>query len=435
MAYNLIILAVIAWFTLFLVLGQNVATVLFGAGFLGIVLLLGPGVLNGLVGQDIFYGASTYSLSIIPLYLLMAQLLMRGGVIQDLFLVGYRMSGRRRFPLGAATLVVGGMLGAVSGSGAAAAATLATIAGPELEKLGYTKRFSIGLSAVAGSLSAVIPPSIIIIIYGSLTLIPVGQLFIGAFGPGILCMLVYIVCLRFFGEVTPGAVDGAAAPEGAAEDERGSLPAFIFVFALMFVIFGSIYGGVATAAEAGAVGAFTAMVGMGLMRRIGVRDVIVSLGDSAKITAMIMAIVLGAQIFGRFLSFSRLPRELLDLAQPMMAYPSVLIALILVLFFICGLFLESAAIMVLLVPVLMPMMIQLNVDMLWFGVMASFVISMGLLTPPVGLSVYAAASAAKVPVGQPFRSAFLFALIASVVVSTVMIFFPEIVTWLPSKMK
>lgn len=433
MSYEFIIGAVAIWFTVFLLLGQNVASVLFGAGFVGVLLLVGPGVLDGLVGQDIFYGASNYSLAIIPLYLLMAQLLMRGGVIQDLFVVGYRLSGRRRFPLGAATIVVGGLLGAVSGSGAAAAATLATIAGPELEKVGYTRRFSIGLSAVAGSLSAIIPPSIIIIIYGSLTLIPIGQMFIGSIGPGLLCMLTYVICLRLFGEVTPGAVDGAPAEDEAME-ERGSLPAFIFVFVLMFVIFGSIYGGVATAAEAGAVGAFAALIGMAVMGRITVQDMFDSLGNSAKITAMIMAIVLGAQVFGRFLSFSRLPRVLLEVAQPLIDYPSVLIAMILLVFFICGLFLESAAIMVLLIPVLMPILEQLGVDLLWFGVMASFVISMGLLTPPVGLSVYAAATAARYPVEQIFRPAFVFAITAAFFVTLAMVLVPGIVTWLPSQM-
>ena len=131
---------VIAWFAIFLTLGQNVATVLFGAGIVGIALYIGTGPLGGIIGPDTFYTASIYSLSIVPLYLLMAQMLLRGGIINDLFQVGHRMSGYRRFPLGVATIVTGSLLGAVSGSGAASSASLAAVASPELEKLGYTPR-------------------------------------------------------------------------------------------------------------------------------------------------------------------------------------------------------------------------------------------------------------------------------------------------------
>ncbi|MGO4841261.1 TRAP transporter large permease subunit, partial [Rhizobiaceae sp. 2RAB30] len=132
---------------------------------------------------------------------------------------------------------------AVSGSGTASAAALATLAGPELERVGYTRRFSVGLAAISGSLSVIIPPSLLIMIYGSLTSIPIGHLFMGSVGPGLLCIIVYIVCLRIFGEVRPGAVDGVRGDE--PDDPamlRRSFSAFFFVIALMLVVFGGIYG-------------------------------------------------------------------------------------------------------------------------------------------------------------------------------------------------
>lgn len=433
MSQEFVIWIVAAWFIGFLALGQAVATCLLGSGIVGILLWTGPGVLKGIIGQDIFYTASTYSLSIIPLYLLMAQMLVRGGVIVDLFRVGHRLAGYRRYPLGIATIITGGLLGAVSGSGSASAAALAALASPELERVGYTRRFSIGLAAIAGSLSAIIPPSLVIIIYGSITSMPIGHLFIGSIGPGVLCIIVYVICLKLFGETRPGVVDGIA--DDTVEDPkmaRRSMAAFVFVTVLMLVVFGGIYGGIVTVGEAGAVGAFTALVGMIVMRRVGPRDIADALADSVKVTAMLMMLVIGAQIFARFLSFSRVPRELLALAEPLLGQPSVLIAILMLVIFTAGMFLESAAVIVLLVPIIMPMLEAAKIDLIWFGVMASFMISIGLLTPPVGLSAYAAATAARYPVAEVFKPSTLFAAIAAIIVTSAMILMPGIVTWLPS---
>ncbi|MGR3780795.1 MAG: TRAP transporter large permease [Albimonas sp.] len=422
-----------AWFAVFLILGQSVAIVLMGAGIAGMYAMMGTRLFDGLLAADIVGAASSYSLSIISLYLLMAQFLLRGRVVEDLFRVGYRLAGKRRFPLGAATIVSGGMLGAVSGSGAATSAALAVMAGPQLQQVGYTRRFAVSLAAVSGSLAAIIPPSLIMIFYGSLTLVPVGHLFIGSMIPGLLCILCYIACLWVFGETQPGAAPAESEAEEALPG--AAIAAFIFVVVLMFVIFGGIYGGVFTAGEAGGLGAFTALIGMTALRRIGLRDIFDSLVDSVKVTSMLMIIVIGAQAFGRFLSLSRAPRELLAAVEPLLAQPTMLVALMLLAFFIGGLLLESAAVMVLLIPIILPVLEAAQVDLLWFGVMACFMISLGLLTPPVGLATYAACAAVRHPVGPIFRTTGLFALAAAVVVSLIMVEFPGVVTWLPSQIQ
>jgi C4-dicarboxylate transporter DctM subunit len=208
MSKDWIIWVVTLWIVVFMMAGQAVATCLLGAGLLGIVLWMGSGVLNGIIGTDTFYTASTYTLSIIPLYLLMAQLLLKGGVIVDLFRVGHRIAGYRRFPLGIATIITGGLLGAVSGSGTASAAALATLAGPELAaRRLHANAFPLRSQAISGSLSVIIPPSLLIMIYGSLTETPIGHLFIGSIGPGVLCIIVYIVlCLLLPRRCRAGAV-------------------------------------------------------------------------------------------------------------------------------------------------------------------------------------------------------------------------------------
>lgn len=433
MSHDLAIWVVALWFTLFLVLGQAVATVMIGAGIVGIYLWTGPKVLAGIIGQDAFYTASTYTLSIIPLYLLMAQLLLHGGVIVDLFRVGHRLAGYRRFPLGVATIVTGGLLGAVSGSGAASAAALSTIAGPELQRVGYTSRFSIALAAIAGSLSTIIPPSLLLMIYGSLANVPIGHLFMGSVGPAMLCMFVYVICLRFFGEVVPGSIEGAGSDDTADTSiSSRSVSAFIFVVMLMTVVFGGIYGGIVTVGEAGAIGAFTALVGLLAMRRIDMRDIAAALVASVKISAMLLILLISAQIFSRFLSFSRVPAELLMLAGPLMEQPYLLVGILMIGLFVAGLFMEEVTIIVLMVPIVLPMVEAAQIDLVWFGVMCCFMISLGLLTPPVGFIVFSAATAANVPVGPVFRPVMLFATIAAVVVAAAMMLFPPIITWLPS---
>lgn len=434
MSKDWIIWAVTLWIVVFMMAGQAVATCLLGAGILGIVLWIGPGVLNGIIGTDTFYTASTYTLSIIPLYLLMAQLLLKGGVIVDLFRVGHRIAGYRRFPLGIATIITGGLLGAVSGSGTASAAALATLAGPELQRVGYTKSFSVALAAISGSLSVIIPPSLLIMIYGSLTETPIGHLFIGSIGPGVLCIFVYIACLYFLGDVVPGAVDGV---RGDTEEEdpaktRRSVSAFAFVVVLMTVVFGGIYGGVVTVGEAGALGAFAAFVGMIAMRRVTARDIGQALVNSVKVSAMLLMLLIAAQIFSRFMSFSRLPTELLHFAEPLVANPTVLVLVLMFGLFAAGMFLEEVTTIVLSIPIILPMVQAANVDVIWFGVMACFVISLGLLTPPVGLVAFSAATAARTPVGPVFRPCLTFSSIAAFVVVTAMMFFPGIATWLPS---
>jgi C4-dicarboxylate transporter, DctM subunit len=171
------------------------------------------------------------------------------------------------------------------------------------------------------------------------------------------------------------------------------------------------------------------------MRRVGLRDIGLALTDAVKVTAMLMMLVIGAQVLARFLSFSRIPRELLSLAEPLLAQPLLLLIILMLVIFIAGMILESAAVIVLLIPIILPMLQAAQIDLMWFGVMASFMIAVGLLTPPVGLSTYAAAAAARVPVTSIFRSAAPFAALSALIVTGLMLAFPQLVTWLPSRIR
>lgn len=434
MTYELIITGVFVWFVVLLFIGQSIASTLLTSGLIGVVLWRDTRVLDAVVGPDIFFAVSSYSLSIIPLYLFMAQLLMRGGVVDDLFRVGIRLCGGKRFPLGVATIASGGMLGAVSGSGSAAAATLATLASPQLEQIGYSRRYSVALSAVAGSLSAIVPPSIIMIIYGSITSVPVGELFIGSLVPASICIFAFSLVLYFFPEthVVNHTASQIINDEPIPKLTRKPMIASAFVVALMVVVFGGIYGGLVTASEAGALGAFMALVGLWMLRKLSWSDVCTALVESSKVTAMLMMIVVGAQIFGRFLAYAKIPGMLLELFTPLIETPELLTVVLLGLFFLFGLFLESAAVMILLLPVIMPILVVLQVDLLWFGIVACFTISMGLLTPPVGLATYSASMSAGISADPVFRITTLYAVVATFMVVGSLVLWPGLATGLLS---
>lgn len=439
----LVLLIVGIYFVLFLMLGQNVAAVLLGTGTVGIILWTGPETIIPFFEADVFYRVATYSFVTIPLYILMAFFLMRGGVMKDLYYFIHIVGGKRRSPLGMTTILMGGFLGAVSGSATAISAGLAVLASPELRRYGYTKNFSVSLAAVGGSLSAIIPPSIIIIIYASISELSIGKLFMGAMIPGILMTLTFALSILVFERLWPSKVlsevsseenKGLTSLDESEYNIRSSAISLLIIIALILIVFGGIYGGVMTATEAGGVAAFLAMVAMMVRRKLTFASTFGALIDTARMSAMIMAIVIGAQIFGRFMSLSMIPRKLIALLEPLSGHPYVIVLMLLIVLFVMGMILESAAVMVMIIPITDPIIRALGVDPIWFGVMASAVIVLGLLTPPVGLAVYSAATAAKEPVGGVFRHTMIFALFSAILVVPWLFVFPQLVTFLPNTM-
>lgn len=444
---SLTLLLVVLYFIIFLGLGQNIPTVLFATGILGLILTAGPSIVIPFLEADIFYRVSTYSFITIPLYVIMAFFLFRGDVIKDVYYVVHQITGKRRSPLGAATVIMGGMLGAVSGSGTAISAGLAVLAGPELQRYGYTKSFSVSLAAIGGSLSAIVPPSIIIIIYASIAELSIGKMFMAAVFPGILLTIIFAIILLVFERFWPNGVVSDKTPSQrltaeemkkleemsmSVSNPRDSIMSFIVIIALVVIVFGGIYSGIMTATEAGGIAAMVALVAMMARGKISFKTAKDSFVDGARFGAMIMAIVIGAQFFGRYMSLSLIPRKLIGLLDPLMGSPLLIVLMILIFVLFLGMILESAAIMVMLIPITDPIIRAIHVDPIWFGILCSFCLVLGMLTPPVGLAAYAASTAAKCPMGGVFRYTTIFAFLAAAILLPVLFAFPKIVTWLPS---
>lgn len=435
---SLLVIGIILVFMIILLIsGMYIHSVLLASGIIGLVLLEGFSILPGLLGNEPFNRVASYTLTTIPLFVLMAQFILQSGLVQDIFYMVHKVSKGRNSLLGILTLIIGGFLGAVSGSGTATSASLGQVAIPELRKHGYSPPLAGAIAASGGSLSGIIPPSIILILYGVATETPVGSLFMGAFIPGILIMIIYIlvmlVYLRFENKNNIPVVK-----EKISEAEEPlKLPVLRLItvslisFLIVLVIFGGIYSGVFTPTEAGAVGAFVGLLAALVLGKVNFQFFKVSLIETIKLTGMVMIIMIGAQIFGRFVSLSLLPRKLIELIEPIMDTPVLVLIVISIVLFIMFMFIEGAAVILMSIPVILPIIQVMQVDVLWFGVFVSVICTIGLITPPVGLSVYAVAGVSGIKSGSIFRIALVFAIVAMVVVCGLMIAFPGLATWLP----
>ena len=432
---SIVILLAFAVFFILMFAGLYIHAVLMGVGIVGIMMLGKTSLLPGFMGYQAFPTVASYSLSTIPLFILTAQFILQAGVVQDLFTIVYNVSKGKKGMLGATTLVVGAFLGAVCGSGTATAGSLGQAAYPELVKHGYSEDLGACVSAAAGSLSSIIPPSIVLIVYGVTTETPIGKLFVAAVIPGILVTLTYIVCTFYFLRKEEKAGLHEIKPFVRKPMEKSRLIIVIVVAcAIAVTIFGGIYSGFMTPTEAGAVGAVVSFIAAILLKKVN-KDFIYKAGiETVKLSSMVMLIMIGAKIFGRFISLSMMARKFIALLEPLFAYPALILAILIVIYFFLFMFLEGTAVITMTTPILIPVMNAMGIDSLWFGILVCVTCVVGMLTPPVGMCVYTVCGICKLPVEGAFKYGIKFAAVCSVVVGGLMIAFPEIVTWLPNMM-
>lgn len=326
------------------------------------------------------------------------------------------------------------MLGAVSGSGAATSASLGQVAVPELTKYGYKPALAGAISAASGSLSGIIPPSIILILFGVITETPISHLFVGAIIPGALMMLTLIVCLLLMFKDQRREEERVSTGTREVGLKRSIIIVMVGLF-IFTVVFGGIYSGIVTPTEAGAIGALAGLLTALVMGKVDMHFIKSSVSETAKITGMIILILIGANIFSRFVSLSLLPRKITLLLEPLLAHPVLILCLLSVLFFLLFMFIEGAAVILMTLPVILPIIEAAGIDVLWFGVFIAVVSTLGLITPPVGLSVYAVSSTSGISSEAIFKYGIMIAVFLTVIVCGLMIMFPGLVTWLPSTVK
>lgn len=401
-------------------------------GFLGYCYLISPKAGLTKLGIEPFVTSSNYSLSVVPLFVLMGMILSYGGLGRDIYRAVDTWVGHLRGGMAMATIGACAGFAAVSGSTTATAATIATVALPEMERYGYKDSLATACVAAGGTLGILIPPSIILILYGIITLEPIGKLLIAGILPGILQTILFMgtvyIQVRRNPDIAP------LHPEAAFSEKLTSLKKVWPVLAIFILAMGGIYLGVFTPTEAGGVGAFGAFIFSLAAGHLNKESLVGALDQAARITAMIFLIVIGATVFGQFLTVTKIPFELSAFVAGLGISRYLIMAIILFLFFVLGCFMEGIAILVLTMPIIHPLIIDLGFNGVWFGVVIIIMLNIGLVTPPVGLNVYITGGVAKnVPLQTIFRGVIPFWL-AMIMCVALLIAFPQIATFLPNLM-
>jgi tripartite ATP-independent transporter DctM subunit len=398
-------------------------------GFVGLGLLRGwqPAVAS--TAQTIFETGFAYTLSVVPLFVLMGNLVERAGLAHELFRAAFSFVGHLRGGLAHATVLACAGFGAICGSSIATAATMAKVAYPSMRKLGYADHLSTGVIAAGGTLGIMIPPSTILIIYGIVTETNIGKLFAAGVLPGLLSALLLMggvarTCWR----------DPQAGPAGerASWHERWvALRGIWGVLLLVLLVLGGIYGGVFTATEGAGIGAAGAFL-FALARRALTPSVLLKvLAESGRTTAMLFTILIAAMLFANFINFTSMPGDLQRWITHLALPPVAVVAAMMLLYIVLGMVMEELSMVLLTIPVFFPIVMQLGFDPVWFGVLIVFVVQIGLISPPVGMNLFVLNSLLReVPLRQIFRGVWVHVVMLTIALGLVL-WFPQIALWLP----
>ena len=413
-----------------LVMGMNIGICMMAVGFFGhLAVTQNPTASLVLFKTIPFTQATTYSFTVIPLFVLMGQLCFYSGMSSGLYDMCEKWLGTLKGGLAMATVAACAGFSAICGSTAATAATMGVVALPEMRRHGYADSLACGSIAAGGTLGILIPPSTGFIIYGIIAGESIGALFAAGIVPGIILAICYIISISVMVHVKPDLAPGKV--HHTMKEKLVSLKGGIAMVILFLVVIGGIFGGLFTANEAAAIGAMLALLYLIFKRRFTIPVMIDCLRETVKTSGMIFLVLIGAYVFGSFLTITQMPQALASFVNTLDVNRYVILLVILILYAILGCLMDSLAMVMLTVPIFLPIMTGLGFDTVWYGVIMIMVMEMGLITPPVGMNVYIVAGVAKdVPLQKIFMG------VAPMVVGMcVAIFivcaFPQVALWLP----
>ncbi len=432
---NTDVVAVIGFVTLFALMLLRVPVGM----AMGLVGVTGFGYIAGstpafkMIGQTSMRTVTDFNFAVVPMFLLMGAFATTSGMSRELFRAGNAFLGHRRGGLGIATIAACGGFAAICGSSVATAATFSKVAYPEMRRFNYPQSFATGVIAAGGTLGIMIPPSTVFAVYGLITEQDVGKLFIAGVLPGLLAIVMYMVTVSLIGYARPGFLpQGERAPWSerlaALKDVWATLLLFVFVI-------GSIYGGLATATEAagmGAVGAFIIGVARG---RLSWADIRRSLLEATRTTAAVFTILIGAVLFGYFLTVTQTPQKITEFLTGMGFGPYGVLILLMVFYLVLGCLMDALSMVILTIPIIFPVIVALGFDPIWFGVIVVMTVELGLIHPPVGMNIFVIKSVIEdVKISTIFYGVLPF-IITDILRLIILIAFPAIALYLPSHMK
>lgn len=424
--------SIVLFMAVLLAIGTPVGLAMAAAGAAGLYAMGGTGLMLGILETSPFSAASSYELITIPMFLLMAEFVILSGVADNLFKAAATCVGRVPGGLGMATALAGAGFGAISGSSTASAATLSATTIPAMLKQGYEPKIACGVVAISGTLAMLVPPSIALVLYGIIADVSIGQLLVGGVIPGILVTLTIMATVYVLIQLDP-----SRAPKGQAYSLREKLSSLRVVGAMLFLfmaVTGLIYTGVATPTEASGIGAFGAFLLACHARTVNLKTLNTALTRAAHTSCMIVLIILGAHIFGYFFTLTQSTQDIIQWVSELDVSRWVVMAMILFGYIVLGCVMDQIAILILTVPIVLPLVLSLGFDPVWFGVIVIVTAEVGMVTPPVGLNAFVVARYT----GRPLSEIFLGVMphvFAHILIIALFVAFPQIILWLPSTMR
>ncbi|WP_165224474.1 TRAP transporter large permease [Affinirhizobium pseudoryzae] len=399
-------------------------------GVTGFGLLAGFGPALKLIGQTSMRTVTDYTFGVIPMFLLMGAFVTNSGMSRELFRAANTFIGHLRGGLGLATIVACAGFAAISGSSVATAATFSTVAYPEMRRFNYPQSFAAGTIAAGGTLGAMFPPSTVLVVYGILTEQDISRLFMAGIVPGILAVLMYMMTILIIGRLRPDML--SAGPNSSWNERLHALKDVWAPLLLFFFVIGGLYGGLFTPTEAGGVGAGGAFI-IGLLRgKLDRQKILTSLLQATRTAAAVFTILIGALLFGYFLTITGTPQKVTTFLGGLGIGSYGILLLIILMYLVLGCIMDAMAMIILTVPIVYPVILALGFDPIWFAVIVVMTVELGLISPPVGMNVFVIKSVVpELSFARIFQGVTPF-IITDVLRLALLIAFPVIVTWLPS---
>ncbi len=423
------IIGIVVLLLVLFILGMPVGFAMGIVGFVGFCYVVSVKAGLNMLGAVLWATFSKYGLTVIPLFIFMGQIAFYSGVNEKLYQAAYRWVGRIRGGIAMSTIGACAAFAAICGSNAATAATMTTVALPEMKKYDYNPKLSTGAIACGSTLGVVIPPSVVLIVIGLATEQSIARLFYGGIGAGVILAILLMLSVYAVCRVHPDW--GPVGPKTSFLDKIKAIGgAFEMIVLFLLVMLGLLFG-FFTPTEAGAAGSFFAVLISLLQGRLSWQGFLASIKDTLRISCMVIVIVAGALIFGRFLAVTRIPFDIASWVVSLPVPKTAILAIIFAIYIIGGAVMDALALLLITLPIFFPVATKLGYDPLWFGVTITVITTLGAVTPPVGATTYVVAGMAKdVPIKDVFKGTAYF-LPAYLVCVMILMIFPKLVTYLP----
>lgn len=398
-------------------------------GYVGLGLVRGWDATAASASQVVYDTGFAYTLSVVPLFILMGNFVARAGLAHELFRAAYALIGHVRGGLAHATIIACAGFGAICGSSIATAATMAKVAFPPMQRHGYANYLSAGVISAGGTLGIMIPPSTILVIYGIVTETNIGKLFAAGVVPGLLCAVMMMAAVSWITWRDPAA--GPAAEVSTWRERWRALRSIWGVALLALVVLGGIYGGVFTATEGAGIGASGAFFFALARRSLTWKMLYEILVESVRTTAMLFTILIAATVFSSFVNFTTMPGDLKDWILGQGLSPTMVVGAMMLIYVLLGTIMEELSMVLLTIPVFFPIVVGLGFDPVWFGVIVVMAVTFGMICPPVGMNVFVINSIARdLPLGAIYKGTMPF-IAVDVVRLLILCAFPALSLWLP----